>query len=97
MSTEASVPDRALEGILASQVRAAIEANEGDRKWPDAAVEAVVLVVQNALKAYRAARDPALQQAEAALARITAERDALTGEVAVLRSRLSVAEGSHVR
>jgi len=37
------------------------------------------------------------EAAESALERITAERDELASEAAVLRSRLSVAEGRHVR
>ena len=37
------------------------------------------------------------ERAGAALERITAERDALTGEVAVLESRLATREGRHAR
>jgi hypothetical protein len=40
---------------------------------------------------------PLLQQAGAERDLLRAERDDLAGQVAVLRSRLSVAEGSHAR
>ena len=38
-----------------------------------------------------------LNAADAEIGRLRAERDDLAGQVAMLRSRLSVAEGSHVR
>ena len=44
-----------------------------------------------------AACDEEIAALRAELERRTAERDDLAGEVAVLRSRLSVADGTHVR
>jgi hypothetical protein len=44
-----------------------------------------------------AACDAETGRLKAELERVTAERDELAGEAAVLRSRLSVAEGTHVR
>lgn len=41
--------------------------------------------------------DMEIARLRAELARVTAERDDLAGQVAMLRSRLSVAEGPHVR
>lgn len=44
-----------------------------------------------------AVRDAEIARLQAALEQVTAERDELGSQAALLRSRLSVAEGSHAR